>query len=156
MAALFISIIVIVVLVFLYLDNNRARRAKEERMEQQPDTDTTHSAIYKDIKIEAPDGYEIMEVKIAGINYRRNMKDYVGQFSGNLVAEPNNEYDPEAIAIKCGRKKMGYIPENQTAQVREFVGGVLPYNCDGMITDDYDGNGRHYYYGLVVIARKKN
>ena len=48
---------------------------------------------------------------IAGINYRGNLSAYVGDFNGVLVPKPKNEYDPNAIMIKCeDGKHLGYIP----------------------------------------------
>lgn len=120
-------------------------------------TDTGNkSGIYNNIKITVPDGYEVMEIQIAGCNYRRGLEDFVGEFDGHLVAEPNNNYDSEAIAIKIGRKKLGYVPEAETDDVRRFTGGKLPFDCHGILARGYDRyNDREYYYGIAVIVKPK-
>jgi len=115
------------------------------------------SSIYDKISISVPNDYDFMEIKIAGTNYRRGLKDFVGEFDGHLVAEPNNEYDPNAIAIKIGRKKLGYVPADETEFVRKFTNGVLPYNCHGVLSEAWDeDDGHHFYWGMVVIVKKKS
>ena len=40
-----------------------------------------------------------VEFYIAGIDYRENIDNYLGEFKGTLEAEPTNEYDPNAIKV---------------------------------------------------------
>lgn len=105
----------------------------------------------------------LMIVKIAGINYRGNLSAYVGKFKGVLKPEPKNDYDPNAIMIKCeDGKHLGYVPEDETEDVRAFIGadGVdfLPYRIEGEIEEceDFDDdNERKFFVGRVYVVRKK-
>lgn len=57
------------------------------------------------IPIEKPDGTytniykHVLSYFISGINYRDHINRYVGSFMGYLQPEPDNPYDPNAIAI---------------------------------------------------------
>lgn len=105
----------------------------------------------------------LMIVKIAGINYRGNLSAYVGKFKGVLKPEPKNDYDPNAIMIKCeDGKHLGYVPEDETEDVRAFIGadGVdfLPYRIEGEIEEceDFDDDDeRKFFVGRVYVVRKK-
>lgn len=105
----------------------------------------------------------LMIVKIAGINYRGNLSAYVGKFKGVLKPEPKNDYDPNAIMIKCeDGKHLGYVPEDETEDVRAFIGadGVdfSPYRIEGEIEEceDFDDdNERKFFVGRVYVVRKK-
>ena len=93
-------------------------------------------------------------INIAGINYRGNLSSYVGDFNGVLVPEPKNDYDPNAIMIKCeDGKHLGYIPENLTDMVREIVGSDFQrYRITGHIFDNEDENHKYFtgYINLVL------
>ena len=105
----------------------------------------------------------LMIVKIAGINYRGNLSAYVGKFKGVLKPEPKNDYDPNAIMIKCeDGKHLGYVPEDETEDVRAFIGadGVdfLPYRIEGEIEEceDFDDDDeRKFFVGRIYVVRKK-
>ena len=46
-----------------------------------------------------------------------------------LVAEPDNPYDPRAVAILLGKVKLGYIPRSMNAEVSQLMffghGGIF-------------------------------
>lgn len=158
MVIILIISLAVIVGIFIYIDESRKKEriaAGTYGVSEKPQDNRKTSENYSDVKITVPDNYDYMEIKIAGANYRNNMKDYLGEFDGKLVAEPNNEYDPNAIAIKVGRKKMGYVPAEETDRVREFTGDVLPYDCHGVVAESYDGDGKRYYWGLVIIVKEK-
>lgn len=92
-------------------------------------------------------------LNIAGINYRGNLSAYVGDFNGVLVPEPKNEYDPNAIMIKCeDGKHLGYVPENMTDMVREIVGEDFQrYRITGHIFDNEDEDHK-YFTGYINIV----
>lgn len=118
--------------------------------------------------IEKPDGTytniykHVVSYSIAGINYRDHINRYVGSFMGYLQPEPDNTYDPDAIAIyHDDGHHLGYIPANRTAAVRQNC-KTFPYSCFGVIEsfsedDDeatYDGYkrpSRTYYSGMICI-----
>ena len=101
----------------------------------------------------------LMIVKIAGINYRGNLSAYVGKFKGVLKPEPKNDYDPNAIMIKCeDGKHLGYVPEDETEDVRAFIGadGVdfLPYRIEGEIEECEDIEENKFFVGRIYIVKK--
>ena len=100
-------------------------------------------------------------LNIAGINYRGNLSAYVGNFNGVLVPEPTNEYDENAIMIKCeDGKHLGYVPENMTDTVRDIAGEDFKrYRITGHIferEDDSimidDDKPRRYFTGYINIV----
>lgn len=92
-------------------------------------------------------------INIAGINYRGNLSAYVGDFNGVLVPEPKNDYDPNAIMIKCeDGKHLGYIPENLTDMVRNTIGEDFQrYRITGHIFERED-DGRTYFTGYINLV----
>lgn len=98
---------------------------------------------------------------VAGINYRGNLSAYVGDFNGVLVPEPKNDYDPNAIMIKCeDGKHLGYIPENLTDMVRDIIGEDFQrYRITDHIfeheEDTYGDKTRKYFTGYINLVVKK-
>ena len=71
---------------------------------------------------------DYLEFDIAGMSYRGNLDDYLGEHAGTLEAEPDNDYDPNAIKILAeDGHHVGYVPKDMTARVREF--STLPCRC---------------------------
>ncbi len=100
----------------------------------------------------------LLILPINGINYRHGIKAYVGSFKGVLVPEPTNDYDPDAMMIKCeyGHHPR-YIPEDRTADVRRLVGMDFErHRISGVINEvtDVDDNGkpRAFFTGYVYIT----
>ena len=86
---------------------------------------------------------DLYHTKIAGINFRRGIKDLAGvYFDAILVAEPKNKYDPNAIKIvhSTDGRHLGYIPADETDEVRKWVNNQLPYPCRAHIDEfeEYD------------------
>ena len=108
-----------------------------------------------------PDGYthytsEVYEFDIAGMMYRnlKQVKKCEGLSDARLVAEPTNEFDPNAIKIiHESNTHVGYIPKDQTATVRNLV--ELPADCFVTITVDDNDEGDIYCTGTVYIEIKK-
>ncbi|MBR6893701.1 MAG: HIRAN domain-containing protein [Bacteroidaceae bacterium] len=94
-----------------------------------------------------------LRFKIAGINHRDGIGDYEGKFMGEVVPEPTNQYDPNAIKIvHQDGKHLGYVPAEDTQQLREWVQNKFPFKCYGEIfqDEDYDEE-RKYYWGEVMV-----
>lgn len=98
--------------------------------------------------------------KIAGINFRKGIKDLAGQyFDCYLEADPKNKYDQNAIKIMhADSRHLGFIPSEETKHVREFVNDQFPYmDCKGHIdeSEEYDENDRlrHFLYGTINIQK---
>lgn len=89
---------------------------------------------------------------IAGINYRKGIADYVGDFSGYLKPQPSNRHDPNAIAIyHHDGHHLGYIPAFETANVRALH-RPFPIPITGHIDEAYDDyEDRRFYVGVVYI-----
>ena len=85
----------------------------------------------------------IYHTKIAGINFARGIKNLAGvYFDAMLIPEPTNKYDHNAIKIihAADRRKLGYIPAEETDAVRRWVSNQFPYPCRAHIEDfeDFD------------------
>lgn len=84
--------------------------------------------IYPDTNLEPH-----IEFYIAGVQYRKNIDNYLGEFMGNLVPEPRNPYDRNAIKIVAlDGHHVGYVPKNMTAEIR--AARTLPCPCYCFIT----------------------
>ena len=71
---------------------------------------------------------EVLEFTIAGMSYRDNIDEYLGEHVGTLEAEPTNEYDPNAIKILAeDGHHVGYVPKDMTSEIRNSA--VLPCTC---------------------------
>jgi hypothetical protein len=97
---------------------------------------------------------------VAGINYAKNIRAYVGEFRGALLPDPKNDFDPEAIKIVVeDGHHIGFVPQTMTGEVRSFAGhpDVSDTNWRHYITgrieereDDSDpDNPRRYFIGIV-------
>lgn len=108
----------------------------------------------------------LLILSIAGINYSGNLRAYVGDFKGVLVPEPKNDYDPKAIKVVCeDGRKLGYVPEYETDNVRRLIGVTDPSNatwrhritgsieeCEEDTYDD-DEKPRKFFVGEIYIAK---
>ena len=89
--------------------------------------------------------------KIAGINFRKLDSSHVGPFDGVMLIEPENPYDPNAVAIFRGRKKVGYIPKEYNELVfNELLkmGGGGP--CIGFIHTFINEDYQEKFAGMVI------
>ena len=90
----------------------------------------------------------VWDFNIAGINFRKGIKKYVGPFFGYLQPEPTNEYDPDAIAIyHSDGHHLGYIPADFTQDIRDQE-LQFPITIWGCIEEDHDGS-RRFFRGTV-------
>ena len=90
---------------------------------------------------------DYLEFEIAGMSYRGNLDEYIGEHIGTLEAEPTNPYDFNAIKIlEEDGHHVGYVPKDMTARVREF--STLPCRCYFYIGEN-DGT----YYSDAYINR---
>lgn len=104
---------------------------------------------------------DLYHTKIAGINFCRGIKNLAGvYFDALLIPEPNNKYDPNAIKIVYAddRRKLGYIPADETEAVRLWVKNQFPYPCRAHIDefeewDDELERDRTFLKGEINIKR---
>jgi len=98
-----------------------------------------------------PDGsysriYELQDYNIAGINYRENIAAYIGDFEGYLKPDPDNEHDPNAIAIYAqDGHHLGFIPAGCTDYIRS-LGRKFPLAITGHIEQEHDDTDDRYYF----------
>ena len=91
---------------------------------------------------------DYIEFEIAGMSYRDNIDNYLGEHKGTLEAEPTNEYDSNAIKILAeDGHHVGYVSKDMTSSVRKFTD--LPCTCYFYIGDN-DG----IYYSDAYINRE--
>ena len=150
-----------------------AEREALKQAEDVLDYDTTALLLQRQYKGPLP--YEVMDgvwsniypdiysTKVAGINYHKAAaRQYAGiTFPATLVADPKNEYDENAIKVihSESKKHIGFIPADETENVRHFLDGHLPHsNCrvhidEGEDTDDETGQVRTYFTAQIAIKR---
>lgn len=88
---------------------------------------------------------EVLEFTIAGMSYRDDIDDYLGEYVGTLEAEPTNEYDPNAIKILAeDGHHVGYVPKDMTSEIRKS--DTLPCTCYFYIGE----NGGTYYSDCYI------
>ena len=95
-----------------------------------------------------------LRFKIAGINHRKRIRDYVGKCMGYIQPEPKNKYDPNAIAIYAeDGHHLGYIPQAETQEVRD-LGMPFPINVYCEIERAYDYvESRRFFVGHILIEQ---
>lgn len=95
-----------------------------------------------------------LRYKIAGINHRKRIREYVGKCNGYIQPEPTNKYDPNAIAIYAeDGHHLGYIPQAETQEVRD-IGLPFPINVYCEIEEDYDyDDSRRFFVGHILIEQ---
>ena len=132
----------------------------KRQAEERGDEDTVNAVLNMTyngtMPMQKPDGSytciynPLWDFNIAGVNYRKNIRDYVGVFNGYLQPEPDNEYDPDAIAVYHeDRHHLGYIPQNMTDDIRD-CGLPFPIQICGKIEENYDyDEKRHFFRGTV-------
>ena len=92
--------------------------------------------------------FDMVRFCIAGIEYRDNIDEYLGESVGVLEAEPTNPYDPNAIKILAhDGHHVGYVPKDMTAEVRNVAN--LPCPCFF-----YIGKRNGIYYSDCYVTRK--
>ena len=88
---------------------------------------------------------DYIEFNIAGMSYRENIDEYIGEHSGTLEAEPTNPYDANAIKIFAeDGHHVGYVPKDMTAEVRKY--SKLPCRCHFYIGE----NGGSYFSDCYI------
>lgn len=71
---------------------------------------------------------DCIEFDIAGMTYRGDLSDYLGEHLGTLESEPTNPYDANAIKILAeDGHHVGYVPRDYTRELR--LRHQLPCSC---------------------------
>lgn len=134
----------------------------KRQAEERGDTDTVNAVLAMTyagtMPMQKPDGSytciynPLLDFNIAGVNYRKNIRDYVGVFEGYLQPEPDNEYDHNAIAIyHSDGHHLGYINQDYTDDIRDLE-LPFPIAVFGKIEECYDRErNRNYFKGVVYL-----
>ena len=97
-----------------------------------------------------------LSFSIAGINFRKGIREKIGDLDILLVPDPNNEYDPNAIKIMSSDgTHLGYVPASMTEEVRTFTSSAFPYHGTATITEktDDDDDTRTFFVGESIITK---
>lgn len=88
--------------------------------------------------------FDIVEFPIAGITHGEHVDDHLGEFIAALVADPDNQYDPQAIKIVTREgHRVGFVPRDMTSDVRRVT--TLPCTCYCYIGTYHHADGPHYF-----------
>ena len=175
-AFILISIAVVVILAVVFRKRNAASSAKpslpdgmrmvRQRAVESGDIEAVQAidnGTYKELMeqraakrdaVVAP-GIDILQYSIAGINFRKGVKNYVGHSEGYIKPQPSNRYDPNAIAVyaKDGHH-LGYIPATDTYEVHDLH-LRFPAQAAIDIEECYDNTeDRTFYVGTVTLKIK--
>ena len=92
---------------------------------------------------------------IAGIRYCGNLSNYVGEFTGWLVAEPENPHDQNAIKIThADGKKVGYIPRNYEGDEIRF--NINEVDFKYIIISNLAGHTQLYLHPVAKLSKGIN
>lgn len=144
MEMLFIFIGVIVVALYLFFKLETAYNEKKDAEKVVPFRNSQTTTQRKDKTTAAPtlklsvstsdDIVDSMRTYIAGVQHRCNTSD-IGGYLGHAVPEPNNAYDPEAVAlISADGKHLGYIPKDSKEEYKSH-GGLRKWPFVGYIQE---------------------
>ena len=90
---------------------------------------------------------DYLEIPIAGITHGEHVDEHIGEFAATLEPDPTNPYDQNAIKVVTSEgHRVGYVPKDQTAHVRDFT--TLPCSCYC-----YIGNNDGIYFSDCYILR---
>lgn len=101
----------------------------------------------------------IAAMSVAGINKHGCQMKHVGTFVGQLVAEPDNDFDANAIMVKhSDGTHLGYIKKEETDAVRQMLGKEFkPYPVVGQVKfieeedESEDNENEGYFVARVYI-----
>ena len=141
-----IVLIIIAVVLFLF---GLTRKSMERKASRASRGDVSVEAYWNGVDITD----RLFEYSIAGINYRNLNDGYLGDFVGEVKMEENNQYDPKAVAVYAGGKKVGYIPRGENIDVYDKLAGSNgTASCRGYIGKGVDEeDGHEFFYGKVTI-----
>lgn len=92
---------------------------------------------------------QLLTLPIAGINYRSGIKNCLGPAKARLIADPKNEYDPNAIkVVHESGTHIGFIPADRTDDIRELLPCYAMCEIDEC-EDDLDHH--HYFRGWLYL-----
>lgn len=102
----------------------------------------------------------IAAMSVAGINKHGCQMKHVGTFVGQLVAEPDNDFDANAIKVMhSDGTHLGYIKKEETDAVRQMLGKEFkPYPVVGQVKfveEEDEEEGEDPGENLVLVEDAK-
>jgi len=96
------------------------------------------------------DRFDIVDFYVAGIYHCEGIDRYLGEFEGGLIAEPGNQYDPNAIMILAhDYHHIGYVPKDRTEEIRKYF--TLPCKCYCYIGTYTENNETKYFTDCYAV-----
>lgn len=141
----FLSCVIVFSALYLYIKYKeyKARRTqKKQAAVRRPQTRVELSME----TTEVPD----YPYSIKGINFCGLDDSYLGDFEGTARALKADKYDPFAIGVYIGSKRVGWLPKGN-AELHGLIleaGGSVP--CEGWISKGNDAS-HSFYYGRVDV-----
>ncbi|MBQ4479137.1 MAG: HIRAN domain-containing protein [Victivallales bacterium] len=93
---------------------------------------------------------EAIELKVAGVTFEGRQEILKGMMGAprlaRLVREPDNKYDPNAIAVVANGQKIGYIPK----AIAGDLAGLLPAIRFAWLHPAYAEDLGNYYATLKI------
>lgn len=150
------AIFFVIWLLLIYLSGNKKSKRKGDKKchaqaasTASPETSSTKE-IAPNISVSITTSHsddEELYTNIAGVKYRCNEKDQ-GGFLGYTKSEPENEHDPNAVAVyRNDGKMLGYIPTDRLDQYHQMAQGKQ-LSCIGFVRD-----GDYTLFGKVKIIK---
>lgn len=154
--------IVLVVSFFPSAKNKEEKRIEEEREKARKYAerhDQRASRLFElkekqkkgdfEITMTVSDGNDY-DYSIKGINFCGLDDSMLGDFFGTARALKSNKYDPYAIGVYIGSKRVGYLPAgNKVLHARLMSCGGS--DVEGYIAKGEGEDGREFYYGKVKL-----
>ena len=84
---------------------------------------------------------ERYKFKVAGLSHYcenyRGVIDPEGRLTVDLIPEPDNPHDPNAIRVYMNGKHIGYVPKEKTAKVRKFLSKIYEISAEVELDGDF-------------------
>lgn len=101
------------------------------------------------------------QIRVAGVMAENRQKvlaalanypsENISKLGFDLVPEPDNQYDPNAVAVYIGKQYViGYVPRGHIIQQKVKDG--VKFTCNGMIVGGKDGLN----YGIILNCKTDN
>lgn len=135
-----------VVLIIVSRNMKKKAMAEAEKAARLHETVRQNAAKYAESK-------KIGQCYIAGLYHHKTavkaVLDGEDYFSGpcQLIPEPNNKVDPNAIRIEINGRHVGYVPAKMCESVHKIIPQIVSCSADIETNDDGDLSGEVTMYG---------
>ena len=67
-------------------------------------------------------------ISVAGVSFRREAIEKIATSTANLVPEPDNKHDPNAVRVEVGGLHVGYVPRGSSISAQRGI--VVKWGVD--------------------------